>query len=283
MPGIGHHGRAAIRHVRAVAVPGPPLDDQARIALHFHPDADGCARPALLHMLADGGYFSQWVTGTSNGGLTGTAHGERWEWERRIFGGAYDEAGARERPVYGALTIDQDPYGPAPRFGSAYFRLRASCLSRATFAFPDSVFHPVAFGLAEQMGLRGVMDEHRMDDPLDRYIEAHVHGGVDVPQDVEALVLDPCWAGSALEDAARSAGLAVERHAGYVLDVEDMTMHARYRGEEAVALARRLSIAGRLAPDILGRARGKEDIDPQVLKQVWHCLAAFGRTVGEST
>lgn len=274
---VGPRARAAIRHVRAAAVPGAPVDGAARIALHFHPDSDVGGRPVLSQVLADGKYLPQFATGTSNGGLTGPARGDRWLWEQRIFGGAYDEADPRERPVYGALAVDPNPYGPAPRFGSAYLRLRSSCLSRATFAYPDSVFEPVAFGVAEQLGLLAVMDSRKLEDPLDRYIEAHVHGGVSVPEDADALVLDPCYAGTDLETGAGSAGLMVEWHPGYVLQTSVLAAHADYRGEEVVALGRALAEDGTLTPAVLGRARGSRAVDPQLLKKLWHCVAAFGR------
>jgi hypothetical protein len=41
-------------------------------------------------------------------------------------------------------------------------------------------------------------------------VEAHVHGTVDLGADVEALVLDPCYAGTAVEAAAGRLGCPVE-------------------------------------------------------------------------
>ncbi|HPB73367.1 MAG TPA: DUF3626 domain-containing protein, partial [Phycicoccus sp.] len=46
---------------------------------------------------------------------------------------------------------------------------------------------------------------------MDRYVEAHVHGGVSLSRDVEAFVLDPCYQGTAVEDAARALGCAHQR------------------------------------------------------------------------
>ncbi len=84
----------------------------------------------ILDAMAEGGvYHSQFVTGTSNGGLTAHPGGDRWRWESQIFDGAYDEATAHERPVYGALNFRRKPVGGAPRFGSAHFRLTARTLS----------------------------------------------------------------------------------------------------------------------------------------------------------
>lgn len=268
--------RAAVTYVGSLAQTGEPLGPSARVALHFHPDADVLGRSPLLQMIADGRYHSQFVTGTSNGGLTGLARGDRWRWEQRIFGGIYDDAQPAERPVYGALLAKENPYGPAPRFGSAYLRLRASALARANFAFPDSVFEPVAFGVSDRMGLLPLMAASTMSDPLDCYVEAHVHGGVLLPDDVEALVLDPCYRGTALEVAARASGLHVEWHPGYELDRDTLAAHTVYRGSEVVALGLRLASAKPLTPRILDEARAG-GVDPQLLKKLWHCVAAFGR------
>jgi Protein of unknown function (DUF3626) len=89
-------------------------------------------------LAADGVYQSQFVTGTSNCGLTAHSGGDRWRQESRIFAGAYDDVTAVERPVYGALNFGGNPAGGAPRFGSSYFRLTAGTLARATFCYPDS-------------------------------------------------------------------------------------------------------------------------------------------------
>ncbi|MBE7699842.1 DUF3626 domain-containing protein [Oerskovia sp. Sa1BUA8] len=268
--------RAALEHVAARALDGPPVHEGARIALHFHPDADLRGEPTLGRILDDGAYLSQFATGTSNGGLTAASRGDRWRWEQRIFGGLYDDVPVRERPVYGALTLDDDPYGPAPRFGSAWFRLRRQTLDRATFAYPDSVLEPEAFGVAQRMGLVELLRARPGSDLLDRYVEAHVHGGVAVPGDVEALVLDPSYR-EVLGEALRGTDLAVEWHPGYVVDVDTIARHADYRGADVVGLAARVAEDGVLTPAVLGRRRGAPGIDPQMLKRVWHCLARFGR------
>lgn len=272
--------RAAVTYVGSLAQTGEPLGPSARVALHFHPDADVHGRSPLLQMIADGRYHSQFVTGTSNGGLTGLGRGDRWRWEQRIFGGVYDDAEPAERPVYGALLATEDSYGPAPRFGSAYLRLQAFVLARTTFAFPDSVFEPVAFGVSDRMGLLlPLLASSTTSDPLDQYVEAHVHGGVSLPDDVEALVLDPCYQGTALEAAARARGLNVEWHPGYALEPDTLAAHPEYpeyRGRDVVALGLRLASVGPLTPRTLGEARA-DSVDPQLLKKLWHCVAAFGR------
>src|SRR5690348_16055561 len=110
--------RRALAHVRRLAS-GGPLDPSQRVTLNFHPDRLVRGEPILAVMAREGVYRSQFETGTSNGGLTAHPGGNRWRWESRMFGGAYDDAEPALRPKYGALGLHPRPYGAAPRFGSA--------------------------------------------------------------------------------------------------------------------------------------------------------------------
>src|SRR5699024_10732982 len=147
----------------------------------------------------------------------------------RMFGGAYDQADPASRPVYGAPDLDGDPHSPAPRLGSAHLRLRAGAPAPSTLAHPDRTLGPVLFGVADRMGLIG---EYRRNeransgrgsawcrDPFDPYIEAHVHGGVKVPEDVDALVIDPSFDDHTVVETAGSRGIVVETHPGYVAEI----------------------------------------------------------------
>jgi hypothetical protein len=263
---IGEAGERARRHVAASAT-GPPLDRTLRIHIQFH--------PSVLDALADTGvYVSQFVTGTSNGGLTAYPGGDRWRWESRMFGGAYDHAPAGTRPVYGALDHRRRPRGAAPRFGSAYLRLTAAALERATFCYPDSVFEPAAFGVAEHMSLLDLFTPGA--DPLDDYIEAHVHGPVRLDRDVEALVLDPSFRGTPVNAAADRLPCAVQWHPGFALSVAELRRHPDYRGARFVELGARIAEDGWLDPRIVGAAVSTGKYDPQDLKRVWHYVARFG-------
>ena len=284
----------ALQWVRARSVAGQELPAEARVALHFHPGDDASEAGVLESILELGQYLSQFATGTSNGGLTAFPGGDRWRWEQRIFGGAYDHLEVHHRPVYGALDLDGDPFGPAPRFGSAYLRLRPEVLARATFAYPDSTFEPELFGVADRMRLIADYrrDERAADqaaaqgcgivDRLDHYIEAHIHGGVKVPDDVEALVVDPSFADHAVVERAGRCGLVVETHPGYVAEVAEIAAHPEYRGQDVVELAQRiverLANSTQLLPIHVARARRVWDLDGQQSKKLWHCLARFGRT-----
>lgn len=242
-----------------------------RILLHFHPDWPYRNATVIDAMVSSGRYLSQFHTGTSNGGLTSHRGGDRWNWESRLFNRRYDSATADDRPVYGAVDLG-DAHGSAPRFGSAFFRLRKETSERATYCYPDSVFE-----LANVVRLEDVpilistmlSAEH---DPLDAYVEAHVHGGLSFAADVEAVVLDPCYRETSVHTAASQLA-DVEFHPGFSIDTA--VLDPAYRGVEYVDLA--ASLAESLKPDVLGAAARSGRYDPQSLKKVWHLLARYGR------
>ncbi|MFG2987405.1 DUF3626 domain-containing protein [Streptomyces sp. NPDC048258] len=264
----------ALHHV-AEQSSGGPLDPSLRVTLNFHPDRLVRGTPILDVLAEDGVYRSQFVTGTSNGGLTAHPGGDRWRWESRIFGGAYDEAPADERPVYGALNFRRKLGGGAPRFGSAHFRLAAETLTRTTFCYPDSFLEPSAFGVAARMPLIELAEADSQDS-LDDYIEAQVHGPVWLNRDVEAVVLDPCYRGTDVEASARCLPCPVEWHPGFSLAVEELRRHPDYRGQEYIDLGVEIATDGRLDPRIIGGAAGAGRHDEQALKRVWHYVARFG-------
>ncbi|MEU6578902.1 DUF3626 domain-containing protein [Streptomyces sp. NPDC046805] len=268
----------ALRHVAALSR-GKPLPRDLRVTMHFHPDraaGNRQNRPILAQMADDGVYRSQFVTGTSNGGLTAHPGGDRWRWESRIFAGAYDDATAEQRPVYGALNYRRDPIGGAPRFGSSYFRLTAEALTRTTFCYPDSSAEPSAFGVADRCSLIELAETEDAD-PLDCHIEAQIHGPVRFGGDVEALVLDPSYRGTEVESAARRLPCPVEWHPGFRLAVAELRRHPNYRGQAYVDLGTEIAVDGRLDPRIIGLAARSGRYALQDLKRVWHCLARFGK------
>lgn len=263
---------------------------KAGIVLHFHPGwgfGDGTVLDAIV---TSGRYRSQWETGISNGGLTAVLGGDRWRWESRLFAGRYDEADATERPLYGAWNRHHDPYGASPRFGSAFLRLRPQVNERATFCWPDSVYDPQAAGgldrLEELCRLAdaGILDpsllpdtatDLPLDDPLNDYVEAHVHGGLVVTRDVEELVLDPTDREEHAEVLVK-LGCPIEEHPGYRVTADGID--PSYRGPVPVALARLLG--GEITPARLAAASRTGNHDPQAVKWLWHCVARFGRQAG---
>lgn len=93
----------AVEHVAGSAT-GGTLDRSLRVTLNFHPERLTDGETVLERLACDGVYRSQFETGTSNGGLTAHPGGDRWRWEQRMFGHAYDDAPDEERPKYGALN-----------------------------------------------------------------------------------------------------------------------------------------------------------------------------------
>jgi hypothetical protein len=260
------------------------------ITVHFHPDFPHGDRTVIEAIADDGAYLPQFVTGISNGGLTAHRGGDRWRWESRLFDGRYDEADGAARPVYGAWNRHGSPYGGSFRFGSAHLRLRPDVEDRATFCFPDSVREPTGVGRRDALPRLVRMADEAEADVLDDYVEAHVHGGVVIARDVEAIVLDPSHRGTPVEEAARGTGVAVELHPGFAADVE--ALDPDYRGEGAVDSARQIArewlgewpgeerSAGdgpTLTARELGCAARSGRFAPQEIKYVWHLLARFGR------
>nr|WP_245811979.1 DUF3626 domain-containing protein [Actinophytocola xinjiangensis] len=263
----------AIAHVAALAT-GEPADPSWRVTVHFHPDRLLAGETVLERLAHDGVYRSQFETGTSNGGLTAHPGGDRWRWESRIFTGAYDDSPPAGRPKYGALNFRRRRVGAAPRFGSAHLRLAAHTLARTTFCYPDSVFEPTHFGVASRLSTLVTLADTDTHDPLDDYIEAQVHGPLDLATDVEAVVLDPSYRGTPVDTVAHTLPCPIEWHGGFTLTTTELRRHPDYRGQEFVDLGVSIADAGRLDPRIVGLAARTGDL--QALKRVWHYVARFG-------
>jgi len=255
---------------------GPPVDPSLRVTLQFHPDRLHGGTPILRSLASAGVYRSQFETGTSNGGLTAHPGGDRWNWESRIFGTAYDDAPPAERPKYGSLNFRRRATGGAPRFGSAYFRLRPEVLLRTTFCYPDSAYEPEDFGVADRMALIPLAEHDCRRDQLDWSIEAHVHGPVRLALDVEALVLDPCYRDTDTEVLARALPCPIEWHPGFRLSIEELRRYPEYRGPGYVDLGVALARGGELTPATIGAAARAGRHNPQDVKKVWHYVARFG-------
>jgi hypothetical protein len=265
----------ALEQVAAVAG-GDPGDRSWRVTLHFHPDRLVGGVPILERMARDGAYRSQFETRVSNGGLTAYPGGDRWRWESRIFGAAYDDGPPASRPKYGSLNFRQRRIGGSPRFGSAHLRLTADALGRATFCYPDSAAAPERFGVAARLSSLVKLAEADDADPLDDYIEAHVHGPIDISADVEALVLDPCYRATSIEAGASRLGCPVEWHGGFAVTAAAFQANPGYRGPEFARLGASLACGGTLTPRLIGDASRAGRHDDQALKRVWHYVARFG-------
>ncbi|WP_416831784.1 MAG: DUF3626 domain-containing protein [Erythrobacter sp.] len=273
---------AALEHVRQRAsfttpkVSGP-------ITLNFHPDLLSKGRLVIEEIARHGCYRSQFETGTSSGGLSAHKGGDRWNWESRIFGGVYDHANASIRPKYGALNYRCDPFGGSPRFGSSFLRLTPHVWERTSFCYPDSHFDPEDFAVGDAQSLIDLCDENPtdLDISLDNYIEAHVHGPVEIARDVEALVLDPSFKGTPIEQAASQLDCRLEWHCGFSLEADRANDCAEFRGQPAAQALLTLASGGPVTPRTLGQARSGL-LDYQTAKWLWHCLAKFGRMLPSS-
>lgn len=280
-PALTAAQQRAIRHVAACA-DGPPVDPSLRVTVNFHPDREVGGLTVMERLSREDRYRSQFETGMSSGGLTAFEGGDRWEWESRIFGGAYDGRPVAERPVYGALDHRGRSVGGSHRFGSCHLRLRRDVTARTTFCYPDSHLDPTDFGASTAFNLTALADAADQSaeppDLLDDYIEAHVHGHVSLGADTEALVLDPSFRGTAVQAAAESLDCPLEWHMGFRLSVTELDTFRAYRGPQFVELARRIVQDRVLTPRAIGEAARTGEHDPQDLKRVWHILARFGYT-----
>ena len=274
-PAARSAARRAVTHV-ASRSSGGPLVPESSVTLNFHPDRLAGGLLVLEAIGRDGMYRSQFETGTSNGGLTAYPGGARWWWESRMFGTAYDHVPAADRPKYGSLNFRHLAVGGSPRFGSSHLRLRPETLVRTTFCYPDSFTEPTSFGVASAMSLIDLAEAAEPVDALDDYIEAQVHGPVRVDRDVEAVVLDPSFRGTLVEDAAHGLGCPVEWHGGFRLGTTELARHPDYRGQRYVRLGIEIAVGGRLDPRIVGDAARTGRHNEQDLKRVWHYVARFG-------
>lgn len=275
-------------------------------------------RTVAAGLLADGQYRPQFETGISNGGRSAVPGGDRMRWETLLFDSVYDNE-PLARPVYGALDVFSDSYGGSPRFGSCFVVLKPHCLGRATLCVGDSHVGPVDVGTTEDLVsiLAGAVEEcatgtgfgrrQSVDAfldvlssaprpagsarELDQYIEAQVHGGVDLAQDVDSVILDPSFRRT---DVHRDVELAADRYGfdvgwneGSELNPEAIV--PEFRGGDMLPLARGIvrpdglvdaASVGRAlaslpftAPTLFGDA---EDSPLQRYKKLWHCCLKFG-------
>lgn len=298
------------------------LRTAGRLTVNFHPDRIGRhGRSVAAGLLAEGAYRSQWATGTSSGSRSALHGGERHRFEREYFAGAYDDVDAElvERPVYGAFDLLVDDHGGSPRFGSSFLVLRPHVRDRTTMCVGDTHAAPqdvgtfdepwaILAGLAEQAArgnlldrglaagallliLEGLEMQRSAARDLDGYVEIQIHGGVNLADDVEAIVLDPSFRGTEVErDLAAAAaryGFELAWHRGSELAAGDVPDD--FRGPTMPALARRVAepsgIVDARAIGVAAATHGYEEPTPlgdppdstqQQLKYLWHTLLTYG-------
>jgi hypothetical protein len=307
----------ALAHVRDLfPEAGPAEVPAAPITVSFHPDRLLAGGGTVAERLAsEGVYRSQFETGISNGGLTAFPGGDRDRWEQRMFPGVYTAAVGR--PVYGGLNLAGYPDGASPRFGSCHLVLDAAVSQRATFSHGDSFTEPTVVGTAATFGAvwASLLDEvartgsalnlaapspaawvralgQARTGPgraLDHYVEAQVHGGVTLAEDVTAVVADPCFRGTPVEAHLRALGVPLRWAPGFALRYD--AFPADLKGPRIPPLVRALaSVYGCETIDaaLVGRAAhepetwasfGSPAEVQQLLKYVWHILVVRGVAV----
>jgi len=295
------------------------LRQNARLTINFHPDRrDRNGTTVAAGLVATGQYLPQSITGISNGGRSAVLGGDRPRWERSLFGPVYDSEAALG-PVYGALDVTCDPHGGSPRFGSSFAVLTDDCFDRATFCVGDSHLGPADVGTAREMtsilaglfeqGATGhsldrrlsvaelvamIADGEKVTQParsLDGYIEAQVHGGVSLRDDIDAIVLDPCFRDTTTEahlaNACAEFDIALSWHNGSALAAD--CFPTDFRGPAIRPLAQRIAPAnGIVTAATIGRSAREIAYSPpspfgdapdsplQLHKKLWHCLLRFG-------
>lgn len=228
-----------------------------RITVAFHPDRlDRRGLTAAEGLVVDGGYLPQWLTGASSGSRSALPGGLRATWEESQFAVDADVLPAH-RPVYGAWDLLHHRHGGSPEFGSCYLVLHDEMRARCTLSLGDTHLAPdevgtfrrpesILRGLADQAesgcllgqalgvdDLRAVLAGHRLDAPRrtsGHYVEVQVHGGVRL-EDVAAIVVDPSFSSSGVEDHLRQASVAARAafqwHPGTVIAPRDLASDPR--------------------------------------------------------
>ncbi|KPV56617.1 hypothetical protein QJ48_26655 [Paenibacillus sp. A3] len=303
----------------------------ARVALHFHPDRPTADMKSVAQALLEQGiYKSQFETRISNGSVSAYPGGARDLWEKGLFGGAYHLEGVtdHQRPKYGALHCMLHPDGPSPRFGSCYFLLSPKVSRRCTYTYLDSHQDPKEKGTYDEFDdiLAAVLKDaffqeyalgekdltprkwidhllHHLEGPLkdpskreprrnlNHYIEAQVHGDIDLKDDVEVLVADPSFQGTyigeRLEQLCSKYSIALYWHMGFAMRVDEVP--ADFRGPAMPSLAKRIARNDEIDASVIGAAvndlkrnparwsdRGDYEEVLQELKYMWHILVRFG-------
>lgn len=305
------------------------IKDNAQILIHFHPDRVSKNGKSVAQLLYEEGvYRTQFETGISNGGLTAFRGGQRDIWEQGLFGGVYqrNETKITERPKYGALDLLNFSDGAAPRFGSCYFRLNTEVSKRTSFTNKDSYYSPKYFGTIENfinvlaalfeelinhkqvLGLKDLTVQELIDkllnfnNPkvnnsanysknLDDYIEAQIHGSIELKNDVLTLVADPSFKNTETDHYLKliieKYNIELDWHGGFQIHVSQIP--DEFRGSKIPLLAKRIVGDGVINTRILGEAEislrqnpdkwldwGTHEETIQHIKQLWHVLAYYG-------
>ena len=131
-----------------------------------------------------------------------------------------------------------------------------------------------------------------MSNALDSYVEAQIHGPINLQEDVEKLVVDRSLHDTEMEDTVEQLALEysieVEWYDGYTAMVEDLPVE--FRGYEIDRLMRRIAPDGELTAAKIGVASNSFHKQPDhwaewndggegltYFRRVWHALVYHGQ------
>jgi hypothetical protein len=241
-----------------------------------------------------------------------------------------DEASFINRPKYGALEIMYHPDGACPRFGSCFFMLNSDVSKRSTYTFGgsqeddalektgtlsvmDSVMAALILEIEKGQGALGVNNltvkallmqlrqglsapyrepsTRSLGKTLDSFIEAQIHGKINLYEDVERLVADPSFKngpiGKILEEICEKFNILLYWHPGFVLPVANVPEY--FRDYAVKPLAQRIAGQGMLDAAKIGIAANSLLQEPKSWKgwgtyndiltqfrRLWHVLVLYG-------
>jgi uncharacterized protein YqgV (UPF0045/DUF77 family) len=174
-------------YVKKHSVPtSNPITDEwrqkvANAALAVHVPAD-----IFGFLIREGRLQNQFESKTSMGLFD---HRIRKRAEEHLFGIPIPKSG-RHRPIYGALHINNErAYGPAPAYGNVWLELHPHVKERSTFTPSDSLNHWNAHGENSKKIVYRFPDLTKgiSRNDVDGYLEAQIHGGVYLKDDVKAI------------------------------------------------------------------------------------------------
>jgi hypothetical protein len=172
---------------------------EIQILIHFDVIRD------LALILKDGYYRNQFETGKSNGALSRT---DRIAWEKNLFKGIYDKSTDTEKVKYGCLNLLSQKTGVlrAYRYGNSYFVLKDHVKPRTTFVVGDSStqqmhlatfkYSSIILNLVDDALLKQIIYvSNKINEKIKplypyNYIEAQIHGPLNIFTDIEKIVLN---------------------------------------------------------------------------------------------
>ncbi len=242
----------------------------------------------------------------------------------------FEEVPFSDRPKYGALDLLQHPDGACPRFGSCYFVLKPEVSKRSTYTLGGNqddlalektgcldslhaVFAPLLLHIEqglEVLGLTQITVAHFLEklselpaytvgeswnrplgNALDSFVEAQIHGSIDLLHDIDLLVADPSFRTTPIEATLAKICFKYKIdfawHPGYELPVDEVP--ELFRGHATRSLAKRIAKDGILNAAKIGKAWNSYHLKPELwpelgprnkaltsFRRVWHVLVKLG-------